>query len=254
MLSTPTASTLGGEITRIPKSDSSSWNSIPLAGDDATSETENELMADEWNSIPLKDRVIRADWDDLQNWRLKRGRRNNSSQDDLRALDEVTSLDDLARRWNDTPETLRPANFPLDPVVGAMVGSRVSLGDYLPTFRRYQQKVRQAVDRDKKMNGQECAQRPIREHAVPTARSMTVADWAAARGRCLPTCSNHVGEGIKDLIPQLATLDDVNHGRVSESIRLRHREQAKEQQVLATKLLQSASRRKERDGLTRTIT
>ena len=62
----------------IPMSDC--LNSIPLAGDDATSETENELMADAWNSIPLKDRVIRADWDDLQNWRLKRGRRNNSSQ------------------------------------------------------------------------------------------------------------------------------------------------------------------------------
>ena len=198
----------------IPKSDC--LNSIPLAGDDATSETENELMADAWNSIPLKDRVIRADWDDLQNWRLKRGRRNNSSLDKLHPLEDDSSLDDLARRWNDTPETVRPAHFPLDPVVGAFVGSPVSLIDYLPTFRRYQQDVRRAVDRDKEMNGQS-AHNALLESVRPDIekhdRLIGLLRAAAAGSR-----QNRVGEGIKNLIPKLGTLDDVNHSRVVSAL------------------------------------
>ena len=210
----------------IPMSDC--LNSIPLAGDDATSETENELMADAWNSIPLKDRVIRADWDDLQNWRLKRGRRNNSSLDKLHSLEDDSSLDklhpleddssldDLARRWNDTPETVRPAHFPLDPVVGAFVGSPVSLIDYLPTFRRYQQDVRRAVDRDKEMNGQS-AHNALLESVRPDIekhdRLIGLLRAAAAGSR-----QNRVGEGIKNLIPKLGTLDDVNHSRVVSAL------------------------------------
>ena len=180
-------------------------NSLPLAGDDLTSEIEEE------NKL-MHDRVIRAVVDDL-----KRGRRNKRPQDKkvppLLPLDRLSSLDDLVDLWNDTPETVRPAHFPLDPVVGALVGSRVSLGDYLPTFRRYQQDVRRAVDRDKEMNGQDARnvlldirRRDIEKHDLLIGLLRAGAD---------PLVEKLVGEYIEEnLIPQLGTLDDVNHGRV----------------------------------------
>ena len=96
----------------------------------------NPSVAEWLDSMPLEERPVSVDWND-QRRRVKRNYRLEDS-----------SLDELVDWWNATPETMRPSQFPLDPVVGALVGSRVSLRDYLPTFQRYQQDVRRTVARD----------------------------------------------------------------------------------------------------------
>ena len=161
-----------------------------------------------WNSIPLAKRAAADSF--LLKVGFPRGGSNSSPK--LRKLDAVTSLDDLARRWNDTPVPLRPAHFPLDPVVGAKVGGRVSLGDYLPTFRRYQKAVRLAVERDKEKNGQDA-----RNVLSPDSEKHDVL-IGLLRAGADSLVEKRVREGIAKLIPKLGMLDDVNHGRVEKAL------------------------------------
>ena len=224
-----------------------------LAGNDATSERKEEIkrLAENLNSVPMASRVLREHWDENLKpvpiaSRVKHKKRIRSLAElvdlwndtpetidffrnpGVRALVEsldklpplyrhkVSSLAELVDLWNDTPETMRPAHFPLDPVVGEMVGSRVSLGDYLPTFRCYQEDVRRALERDKVLNGQD-ARNVILESRSPDREKHDVL-IGLLRAGADPHVEKLVREGIEKLIPKLATLDDVNHVRVEKAL------------------------------------
>ena len=65
-------------------------------------------MANWWNSMPLAERPIEVDWDDIPSVDRKYD----------------SSLDTLIAQWYATPEPERPKRFPLDPVVQAWMESR----------------------------------------------------------------------------------------------------------------------------------
>ena len=228
-------------------------NSNPLAGNDATSERKEETkrLAEHLNSIPMAIRPIREDFDENLNpvpmeIRPKHKKRIRSlaqlvdlwndtpekidffrnpavralvkKLDNLAPLDRhmVSSLAELVDLWNDTPETMRPAHFPLDPVVGAMVGSRVSLRDYLPTFLRYQKDVRRAVGRDKGLNGQD-VRKVLLESKGPDSEKHDVL-VGLLRAGADPFVEKHVRAAIENWISKLGMLDDVNHCRVEKAL------------------------------------
>ena len=228
-------------------------NSNPLAGNDATSERKEEIkrLAENLNSVPMASRVLREDWDENLNpvpmeIRPKHKKRIRSlaqlvdlwndmpekidffRNPAVRALVkklgklpplyryEVSSLAELVDLWNDTPETMRPAHFPLDPVVGAMVGSRVSLGDYLPTFQRYQKDVRRAVDSDEEQNGQDM-RKVLLESKGPDSEKHD-ALVGLLRAGADPFVEKHVRAAIENWISKLGMLDDVNHCRVKKAL------------------------------------
>ena len=215
---------------------------------------EIKRLAENLNSVPMASRVLREDWDENLNpvpmairpKHKKRIRslaqlvdlwndtpekidffRNPAVRALVEKLDklhpdklhpvyrhEVSSLAELVDLWNDTPETMRPAHFPLDPVVGAMVGRRVSLRDYLPTFLLYQKDVRRAVDGDEELNGQD-VRKILLESRSPDSEKHDVL-IGLLRAGADPRVEKRVREGIEKLIPKLATLDDVNHCRPCE--------------------------------------
>ena len=178
-----------------------------LEGWDANPKTDRSGMSDWWNSRPFgedpiptdRSDLFKVDWNELPRQKRSRDIKRNSS------------LGTLVGLWDDTPETIRPAHFPLDPVVGALVGSRVSLRDYMPTFRRYQQDVRRAVDKDEEMNGQDVHDVLLESMSPDSEKHDLLIGLLRAGAGPL---EKDVGERIKNLIPKLGTLDDVNHGRV----------------------------------------
>ena len=125
---------------------------------DADTDTDRSGMADWWNSMPLEERPIEADWENLR--RPKR------------VIENTSSLDLLVKQYKATPEAERPKHFPLDPVVQAWIESQdsgspvpnadaqpdceLSSEDFILAFQRYRQDVRQAVGKDaKEKNGQD---------------------------------------------------------------------------------------------------
>ena len=187
-------------------------------------------MADWWNSIPLAERPIEADLDDLQ------------------PLDRKyeSSLDSLVTQWYDTPERERPKHFPLDPIVQAWMKSRdpdspvlnagdqsdgeVSLHDYIPHWQRYQRDVRRAVEKDaKEMNGQDVHTAFERANADQEKYGelrrenevdlliglLRAADCEEHRRDC--PLQQQAPEVIKRLIAGLGRLGDVDHGRVERA-------------------------------------
>ena len=186
-------------------------------------ETIERVPEEDWSDLPgVKDKRISLDV--LRDFKelnaiiervsgKGRGERPRYKPPKIRRND--SSLAELVDLWNDTPKTARPAQFPLDPVVGALVGSRVSLGDYLPTFRFYQQDVRRAVDRDEEMNGQDAHSVLLEIMSSDSEKHDLLIGLLRADAGSL---EKRVGEEIKTLIPKLGTLDDVNHSRVVRAL------------------------------------
>jgi hypothetical protein len=209
------------------------WEYPRTEGWVAATDTDRSAMADWWNSMPLAERPIEADFDDLP--------RPN------RVIKNASSLDRLANQWNAAPEGERPEHFPLDPVVQAWIKNRdsgspvlnadaqpdseLSLEDYIPDWQRYQQDVRQAVEKDaKEKNGQDV--HTALERAAPTLakygelRTEDIVDLLVGLLRAAD-CELHQGacpieklatEYIKTLIAQLGRLGDLEHGRVHRAL------------------------------------
>ena len=201
--------------------------------EDADADTDPSGMADWWNSMPLEERPIEADWENLR--RPKRVIKNTSS------------LDLLVKQYNATPEAERPKHFPLDPVVQAWIESQdsgspvlnadaqpdgeISSQDYLPGFQRYQQAVRQAVGKDaKEKNGQDVHAALERLGAVREKHGellpedyvdllvgmLRAADCDRHQGAC--PVAKGAAEYIKTLIARLGMLRDLEHGRVTRAL------------------------------------
>ena len=205
------------------------WREDPkFEGWDADPDTDWSGMADWWNSMPMAKRPIEADWDDD----LRRRRPN-------RVIKNAWSLDSLYKQWNATPEAERPKHFPLDPVVQAQIKSRDSgssvlnavaqpdgelspevrrpARDYLLDFQRYQQDVRQAIEKDaKEKNGQD-AQTAL-ESAMATLEKLvelrTEDDVDLLVGLLRAEDGELHQETMKKLIDSLSTLGSLNHARV----------------------------------------
>ena len=193
---------------------------------------------------------LQTDWDDLGDDLCPLGpgpthfkrRRPRRMGDDLGPLDRKyyeLSLDTLLTQWHDTPEVARPTRFPLDPVVQAWIESRephnpvpngeLLLQDYIPSWQRSRQDVRQAVDEDaKEMNGQDvhtvlkCAAAAHEKYGGLRAEDgvdlliglLRAADCELHRGGC-PQRPQAFFEGV---IAQLGRLGDVDHGRVERAL------------------------------------
>ena len=130
------------------------WWECPRTEGWSDDDTDQSGMAEWWNSLPLADRPIEKDWDDLPHV----GR--------ARIVKHRWPLDAMVNQWTVTPEAERPKHFPLDPVVQAWGESRdldspvrnsdarpdgeLSLQDYIPQWQRYRQDVRQAVEKDER--------------------------------------------------------------------------------------------------------
>ena len=172
-------------------------------------------MADWWDSMPLAERPIEADWDDLP--RSKRGR----------VIKNPSTLDSLVNQWNATPESERPKHFPLDPVVQAWIKSRgnpvlnadaqpdreLSVEDYMPDWQRYQHDVRQAVEKD--ANGQDVHTALERAEDIvdQLVGLLRAANCELHQGSC--PIEKYATEYIKKkLIPRLGRLGDLEHTRV----------------------------------------
>ena len=174
--------------------------------------------------------------------RTSSARRPRRMGDDLGPLDRKyyeLSLDTLLTQWHDTPEVARPTRFPLDPVVQAWIESRephnpvpngeLLLQDYIPSWQRSRQDVRQAVDEDaKEMNGQDvhtvlkCAAAAYEKYGGLRAEDrvdlliglLRAADCELHRGGC-PQRPQAFFERV---IAQLGRLGDVDHGRVERAL------------------------------------
>ena len=198
-----------------------------------------DFFRDWWKSL-------QTDWDDLGDDLCPLGpgpthfkrRRPRRMGDDLGPLDRKyeLSLDTLLTQWHDTPEVSRPTRFPLDPVVQAWIESRephnpvpngeLLLQDYIPSWQRYRQDVRQAVEKDaKEKNGQ--ALHTVLNRAAPAHEKygglraedrvdlliglLRAADCELHRGDC-PL------ERRQPVIARLGRLGDVDHGRVERAL------------------------------------
>ena len=201
--------------------------------EDADADTDPSGMADWWNSMPLEERPIKADWENL---RRPKPKTTNTS-----------SLDLLVKQYNATREAERPKHFPLHPVVQAWIKSRVSgspvpnadaqpdcelsSGDFILAFQRYRQDVRQAVRKDaKEKNGQDVhtalkrATGAMEKHGE--LRTEDYVDLLVGLLRAAD-CERHQepcpvakpdAEYIKKLIALLGTLEDLEHGRVTRAL------------------------------------
>ena len=161
-----------------------------------------------------------------------------------------SSLDTLLTQWHDTPEAARPTRFPLDPVVLAWMERRefdspvpsgeLSLQDYIPSWQRYRQDVRRAVEKDtKEKNGKDvhtCAPAAHEKYGALRAEAgvdlliglLRAADCELHPGARETTGLSHVKRAgicplekrqtIEALIVQLGRLGDVDHGRVERAL------------------------------------
>ena len=204
-----------------------------IEGWDADADTDRSGMADWWNSMPLEERPIEADWENLR--RPKRVIKNTSS------------LDLLVKQYKATPEAERPKHFPLDPIVQAWIESQdsgspvpnadaqpdceLSSEDFILAFQRYRQDVRQAVGKDaKEKNGQdvhtalEPAMGAREKHGELRTEDyvdllvglLRAADCQRHQDPC--PVAKRAAEDIKKLIALLGTLGDLEHGRVTRAL------------------------------------
>ena len=201
------------------------WWRPRLEGWDADTGADWSDMADWWNSMLLAERPIEKDFHDLPH-----PDRKNAS-----------SLDWLVNQWYATPEAERPKHFPLVPVVQAWIKSRdldanaqpdgeLSPEDYLPAIQRYQQEVRQAVEKDaKEMNGQNVhtafgrVTAALEEHGEPRTEdkvNLLVGLLLATDCELHQDCpvEKPAAEGIKTSIALVGTWGDLELGRIERAL------------------------------------
>ena len=203
-----------------------------IGDDDANAGTEiRDDDADWWNSMPIAERPIPADWDDIP--------------PPDRVIKNALLLEELVDLWNATPEDERPKHFPLDPVVqawksrdsassdlneDAQLDGDISLEDYMPDWQRYRHDVRQAIEEDTKdKNGQDVhsvldrARAAIEKHGELRSQEkvdLLVGLLRAADCEHEAPCSDAKGARamIEALIKQLGRLGDLEHGRVRSAL------------------------------------